>query len=155
MLNISESAIFNTEDVSKNGTGYYGIGWAIKHGRLQSNLSSIYEPSIQISSPVISDNPANPPIDGPASTGEPKVHNKPKARFIPEDGEGLLNDVSEEIPENPVDEEEAREDIRRMLGDAAVEFVDEILGVLSNGLKALAATMDNIIIISKLAAQGV
>jgi len=143
--------VFDRDDVSRNNKGFFGIGWAIKHGRLLSKLSSIYEPSIQVESPSVSNNTEQAVVDQPAAA-EPKPSNKPKARYVPEDG-SLLS-AEEEIPVEHLDEEEAREDIRRMLGDAAVEFVDNILGILSNGLKALAATFDDVIIISRLASVG-
>lgn len=126
-------------------------------------MSSIYDPSISVSLPKIDSNVAQPEVEQPASE-EPKVHKRPKARYVPEEG-GLLDSgfkfdggvefsTSEEIPEEHLNEAEAREDIKRMLGDAAVEFIDEILGVLNNGLKALAAIMDDVIVISRLSGVG-
>ena len=29
-----------------NGEGFYGIGWAIRHGRLRTTATSIYEPMV-------------------------------------------------------------------------------------------------------------
>ena len=59
-LFISDNLQFDKDDVEMNGEGFYGIGWALKHGRLLSNLSSIYEPSIQIKNPTINTNPIDP-----------------------------------------------------------------------------------------------
>jgi hypothetical protein len=48
-LSISPSLMFDEDDVSLNGEGFYGIGWAMRHGRLLSNAGYVYEPSIGIS----------------------------------------------------------------------------------------------------------
>lgn len=158
-LFISDSLQFTKDDVDMNGEGFYGIGWALKHGRLLSNVSSIYEPSINIENPTINSNPIDP-IDKPASTEQPKPHNKPKPRYVPGEGSllnegfGFMAHTQDEAAEEPLDEQEAREDIARMLGDAAVEFVDEIVAMLSNGLKAFGAMMDDVIVLSRLAEAG-
>lgn len=160
-LVISDNLVFDMDDVARNGKGFHGIGWSIKHGRLLSNMSGMYEPSISISLPRIDNNTTQQQVEEPASE-EPKVHKKPKARYIPEEG-GLLDgqfnagiefSTEEEIPETPLNEEEAKEDLKRMLGDTAVEFVDEILGILQGGLKILGYVMDNVIRISRLAGEG-
>jgi hypothetical protein len=47
-LSISPSLMFDEDDVALNGEGFYGIGWAMRHGRLLSNAGYVYEPSIGI-----------------------------------------------------------------------------------------------------------
>lgn len=160
-LVISDNIVFDLDDVARNGKGFHGIGWSIRHGRLLSNMQSIYDPSISISLPKIDNNVAQPEVEQPAAE-EPTVHKRVTSRYVPEEGSlldgafnlGNLFETSEETPEEPLDEEQAKEDISRMLGDAAVEFVDEILGILKGGLKVLGVTMDNIIRISRLAGEG-
>lgn len=161
-LVISKNLVFDEDDVNKNGTGFYGIGWSIKHGRLLSNVSSIYEPSISLSNPRIDDGTVSHKIEEHAEQEPDVVNNRPKPRSFGEDG-GLLDAgasfgvdfyATDTIPEESLDEDEAREDIKRMLGDAAVEFVDDILCILNNGLKALGATLSNVIVLSKLAPKG-
>lgn len=160
-LVISKNLVFDEDDVDRAGKGFSGIGWSIRHGRLLSNLSGIYQPSISISNPKINDGTVNEAPE--TNVGEdPTEPRQPRPRG-PELS-GLLGNhfdfgadfyATEELPEETLDEQEAREDIASILGDTAVEFVDDILCILQNGLKALGVTLSDVIVLSKLAADGV
>lgn len=70
ILSISENLIFDKEDLQDGGL--FGIGWAIRHGRLQTNASSINSSSLYVNLPQtqvseepssISEEPYNPNED--------------------------------------------------------------------------------------------
>ena len=158
-LVISKNLVFDEQDVDRNGRGFSGIGWSIRHGRLLSNLSGIYEPSISLSDPRIDNGTSTAQVEQSSEESTETREERIRDPFA----SGLLNNqfefgvdwyATEELPEETLTEEEAREDIASILGDAAVEFVEDIICILDNGLKALGATLDNVIILSKLAGAG-
>lgn len=161
ILNISDNLIFDSDDVNRNNKGFFGIGWSIRHGRLLSNLSSIYEPSISVSDPTIDNGSVTPKVFQQAQD-EPEPVNRAKPRgdfggLMDTDydfGEAFAPNAVEELPEETLNEEDAMEDFKRMLGDAAVEFKDEILGILKGGLKILGKTYAHVIEMSRLAGTG-
>lgn len=161
ILSISDNLIFDSDDVNRNNKGFFGIGWSIRHGRLLSNLSSIYEPSVSVSDPKIDNGAVTQKVQQPAQD-EPKPVNRVKPRgtfggLMDTDydfGEAFAPNAVEELPEEALDEADAMEDFKRMLGDAAVEFKDEILGILKGGLKILGKTYAHVIEMSRLAGTG-
>jgi hypothetical protein len=128
-----------------NGEGFYGIGWAIRHGRLLTSATFLYEASVGIDGirPNSSDSyvpgPVVPPPPGP--TG--KIDNGPIDDF-----DAWLNNTIKNVSNNlqdigpastitgkkKLDKNQAISNIKRMLGESIpVQIFDNILDVLSSG----------------------
>jgi hypothetical protein len=51
--------MFDEDDLTMNGEGFYGIGWAMRHGRIVTNAGYLYEPSVGIGDVTT---PGNAPV---------------------------------------------------------------------------------------------
>ena len=163
-LEICPSLRFDETDINMNGEGFYGIGWAIRHGRLLTSATFLYEASVGMDGirPNSSDSyvpgPVVPPPPGP--TG--KIDNGPIDDF-----DAWLNNTIKNVSNNlqdigpastitgkkKLDKNQAISNIKRMLGESVpVQIFDNILDVLSSGASVVGqATVDSI----KLSTQAV
>lgn len=163
-LEICPSLRFDEADVNMNGEGFYGIGWAIRHGRLLTSASFLYEASIGIdgietgSSEFNNPGPTAPQPPAPAAPqGNQQIDDFDK--WLSSTIGNVSNNTYEAGPASTItgnktlDKEQALKNIKRMLGEEVpVEIFDDVLDVLHSGASVVGkATVDSI----KLSMQAV
>lgn len=151
-LEISSNLRFDETDVDDKG--FYGIGWSLRHGRLQTNISSIAQSSIYI----------NGPEQSPGQYIGPTIQQSPIAPVQPvaQTGQGGLVDMdglfSTDYTSNvaeQIKESDARKVLQRILGKSAkISIIDDIIGVLNNGAKAVGMCTQDAIVLSRYARSG-
>lgn len=163
-LEICPSLRFDETDVNMNGEGFYGIGWAIRHGRLLTSANFLYEASVGIdginqgSSESYVPGPVVPPPPGPTGkidTGAVDDFDAWLSKTIgnvssnPQD----IGPASTITGEKKLDKNQAISNIKRMLGEnVPIEIFDSVLDVLSSEASVVGqATVDSI----KLSTQAI
>ena len=164
ILSISPSLVFDEDDISMNGEGFYGIGWAMRHGRLITNAGYVYEPSVGIGGVETYENS----IQGQYNPQPTSLPQQPQApvdngmawleQFInnAKNDEGTVYAPSTVVSTNKkLDKEQAIKNIHRMLGEEfPIEIQDKILTVLSSGANVLGQCYVDSIVLSSQAVHG-
>ena len=162
-LNISPSLMFDEDDLTMNGEGFYGIGWAMRHGRIVTNAGYLYEPSVGISDVTT---PGNAPV-GPYNP-QPTAIPQPQQSAPVDNGMDWLEQVIKNANGNDavanstivgtdrkLNKEEAIKNIRRMIGENFPVYIEDgILEVLSSGAEVVGQCFIDSIVLSSQAVQG-
>ena len=132
---------FTREDAEQELSG---IAWYIRSGMLQTRFNGLLRPLISLDEKTLlgtqmyseqQEQPQNNNLD-------------------PNSGISFLSTVQLQEADSTIDEQEARERIREIVGDVYVpDFEDEVLKVLSNGV-VVGACYENMIKLSRMAKRG-
>lgn len=162
-LSISPSLMFDEDDVFMNNDGFYGIGWAMRHGRVLTNAAYIYEPSVGIGDiGNTTDIPTGFYNPQPTAPMQPQETSKPQSgldwleQMISNAGNNEAVAHSTIVAtDKKLDRDQALRNIRRMLGESfPVEIEDKILEVLGSGAQVVGECFEDSIRLSSLSAYG-
>lgn len=163
VLDISPSLRFDEDDLNMNGDGFYGIGWALRHGRLLTSATFLYEASVGIdgiNSGISESNVPGPIAPPPAPGPTGFIQQNPEDNF-----DEWLNNVQRNTQIGPfstvqarkkaLDKKQAVANLRRMFGkDLPIELFDNAIDVLFSGASVVGQATVDAIKLSTQAAYG-